>query len=444
MHTYFQHIYLGSVRNDGGAKMSTNSLDIKFDMSKPPIRQRWFLRPITWAVSFPTVWKHRLKIHKTGIEGLKPPYILLCTHMAFMDFMVTTAAIFPHRGHYVVAIDGYIGREWLLRNVGAICKRKFTNDITLIKNIRKTIDRGDILVLYPEARYSLAGTTAVLPDSLGKLVRFAGAPVAVLNMHGNYLNSPCWNLKNRKVPLEADFSQILTAQETSSLPVEEINNRIRKAFAYDEYKWQKDNQIHITDKSNAEGLHKVLYQCPSCKMEFHMESAGVQIWCSHCGKHWTMSTLGELKAQTGETEFSHVPDWYEFQRMEVRRQIEAGTYEVSDDVDIDSLPNARGYINIGHGRLTHNMNGFRLEGGDSGKDPILLKTPASMYSCHIEYDYDKRGDCIDLSTLQDTYYIYPLNLRCCVTKIALATEELFYFQKASDMIKTMSASADSV
>jgi len=63
------------------------------------------------------------------------------------------------------------------------------------KNIRKTIDRGDILVLYPEARYSQAGTTAVLPDSLGKLVRFAGAPVAVLNMHGNYLNAPCWNLK---------------------------------------------------------------------------------------------------------------------------------------------------------------------------------------------------------------------------------------------------------
>jgi len=331
-----------------------------------------------------------------------------------------------------------------VRNDGAICKRKFTNDITLIKNIRKTIDRGDILVLYPEARYSLAGTTAVLPDSLGKLVRFAGAPVAVLNMHGNYLNSPCWNLKNRKVPLETDFSQILTAQETRSLPVEEINNRIRKSFAYDEYQWQKDNQIHIADKNNARGLHKVLYQCPSCKTEFRMESAGVQIWCSHCGKHWSMSTLGELEAQHGETEFSHVPDWYEFQRREVRRQIESGTYEVSDDVDIDSLPNARGYINIGRGRLTHNMSGFRLERGDAGKGPFLLKTPASMYSCHIEYDYDKRGDCIDLSTLLDTYYIYPLNLRCCVTKIALATEELYYFQKASDMIKTMSASADSV
>ena len=411
--------------------MRTNSLDVKFDMSKPPIRQRGFLRPVTWAASFPVVWLHRLKIKRTGTKDLKPPYLLLCTHMAFMDFMVTTSAIFPHRGHYVVAIDGFIGREWLLRNVGAICKRKFTNDITLVKNIRRTIDRGDILVLYPEARYSLAGTTAVLPDSLGKLVRFAGVPVAVLNMHGNYLNSPCWNIKSRNIPLAADFTKLLTAEETKTLSVDEINSRIREAFAYDEYKWQKDNEIKITCKENAKGLHKVLYQCPNCRTEFKMESGGVQIWCGECGKHWTLSPFGELKADNGETEFGHVPDWYEFERREVRRQIEEGTYEVKDEVDIDALPNARGYIHIGHGHLTHNLDGFILETDHTG-GVLLIKTPASMYSCHIEYDYDKRGDCIDLSTASDTYYIYPLHLRNCVTKIALATEELHYLQRTSE------------
>jgi hypothetical protein len=51
----------------------------------------------------------------------------------------------------------------------------------------------------------------------------------------------------------------------------------------------------------------------------------------------------------------------------------------------------------------------------------------SMYSCHIEYDYlGKHGDCIDLNTLEDTYYIYPEGSDFSVTKIALATEELYY------------------
>ena len=96
----------------------------RFDMAKKPQRQKNYLRPVTWLLSFPSVWKHRLKINKVGMKGLKPPYVLLSNHTSFMDFKVMTAAIFPHRANYVVAIDGFIGREALLRKVGCICKRK--------------------------------------------------------------------------------------------------------------------------------------------------------------------------------------------------------------------------------------------------------------------------------------------------------------------------------
>ena len=407
--------------------MKIKNADLKFDMARPPVRQRWFLRPITWIGSFPEAWIRRLKIFRHGTTGLKPPYLLLCTHSSFMDFKVTTAAIFPHRANYVVAIDGFIGREWLLRNAGGICKRKFINDITLIKQIKRVFAQGDILALYPEARYSLVGTTAVLPDSLGKLIRLAKVPVAVLNIHGNYLNSPCWNLAKRGIPATADFSKILSAEETQSLPVDEINRRVRAAFIYDEYQWQAENKIEVKYAENAKGLHKVLYQCPACRTEFEMDSAGTRIWCNHCQKVWLLTPKGKLEATEGDTEFSHIPDWYEFQRREVREQIEAGTYEVKDEVDIDSLPNAKGYINLGHGQLVHNLDGFKLEARFADETFLLQKRPASMYSCHIEFDYDARGDCLDLSTHNDTYYIYPLNLRCCVTKIALATEELYQY-----------------
>lgn len=127
----------------------------RFDMAKPPISTRWYLRPITWLLSFPDVWKHRVIIRKHGTEGLKSPYLLLCNHNAFMDFKVATAAIFPHRANYVVAIDGFLGREWLLRNVGCICKRKFTNDTTLVRQLAKVVEKGDIAVVYPEALFPL-------------------------------------------------------------------------------------------------------------------------------------------------------------------------------------------------------------------------------------------------------------------------------------------------
>ena len=107
-------------------------------MKAPPVRTKWYLRPLTYLLSAPDVYKHGCIITKMNTDGLKPPFVLLCNHNAFMDFKVATKAIYPWRANYVVAIDGFIGREKLLRNVGCICKRKFTNDITLIKQLQRT------------------------------------------------------------------------------------------------------------------------------------------------------------------------------------------------------------------------------------------------------------------------------------------------------------------
>ena len=401
----------------------------RFDMKKKPIPQRHYLRPVTWLLSYPEVWLRRLVITRTKMEGIKPPFLLLCTHMAFIDFKVTTAALFPHRANYVVAIDGFIGREWLLRNAGGICKRKFTNDLTVVRQIKEVLHtNGDILALYPEARYSLCGTTAVLPDSLGKIAKLMGMDVVMLNMHGHYLNSPAWNLKKRGVPIASDLSLVASANETKSLSPEELNTRIRAAFEYDEYRWQKENKIAITFKKRAEGLHKVLYQCAHCQTEYEMYSFGSTIACKACRKEWEMGIYDELSASKKAadeeqliTEFSHIPDWYEWERSNVRREVEQGTYSLDLPVMIEALPNARGYIPIGMGRLVHDMNGFTM----STEGLFLHKDIPSMYSCHIEYEYKNKGDCIDLSTLDDTYYLYPKEKPFSVTKVALATEELY-------------------
>jgi 1-acyl-sn-glycerol-3-phosphate acyltransferase len=407
---------------------------IRFDMKRKPVRQRHYLRPVTWLLSYPTTIKRKLKIYKKNMEGVKPPYLLLCTHHAFNDFKVTTAAIFPHRANYVIAIDGFIGREWLLRQVGGIGKRKFTNDVQLVRQIRHVLTKqGDILALYPEARYSLVGTNAVLPASLGKMAKLLGVPVVMLNMHGNYLNSPCWNLHQRGNRLEADLSLLFTPQELVTSSVSSINDRINKAFEYDEYRWQKENNIIIDYPKRAEGLHKVLYQCAHCKSEYSMSSKDSTLVCNCCHKEWHMSTLGELEAvkkaddETSlHTEFTHIPHWYEYQRAQVKKEIEHGTYHINLTVTVDALPNAKRYIRLGKAQLTHSLSGFTLSGMFDGESFELKKSVESMYSCHIEFDYFGKGDCIDLSTLDDTYYLFPEGNEFSVTKIALATEELFF------------------
>ncbi len=431
----------------------------RFDMAKPPVRTRWYLRPITILLSLPDVWKHRARITKVRTEGLKPPFVLLCNHNAFMDFKVATKAIFPKRANYVVAIDGFIGREKLLRNVGCICKRKFTNDVVLVRQLHQVIKNGDIAVIYPEARYSLCGTTAVLPESLGKLCKFLKVPVVTMICHGHHVNSPFWNLHDRGIkPTEAEMTCIFTPEELAATPVDEINRRIVEMFQYDDYAWQKERGIATKYEGRAEGLHKVLYQCPACGTEFRMNSKGSKLFCEACGASWTMSPLselsrdegsgaaGEIGAETAATgakaladsagfDMTHIPDWYEWERANVRAEVEAGTYSSGDlEVHVDSLPNAKKFVRLGNGTMRHDMTGFHVNGTDDEGYPFSMEIAAeTQYSVHIEYEYlGKFGDCVDLNTLEDTWYTYPHGRDFAITKMALATEELYYYYRRRD------------
>lgn len=403
----------------------------RFDMKKPPRQCRWFLKPVAWMIAFPGIWSHKTRIDKTGMGDIKPPYLLLGNHNAFFDMNVSAAATFPRLGNYVVAIDGFIKREWLLRNIGCICKRKFTNDFQVIKHLKRVVDRGGIAVLYPEARYSLCGTTAPLPESLGKLCKLLGVPVVTLICHGNHINHPFWNTRHERkvVPTEAEMTVLLTKDEVNELSTDEINERLVSKFQYDDFKWQLEKHIKVDCKDRAVGLEKILYRCPHCNSEFTMRSSGTQISCTACGKSWNMTEYGTLEAVEGETEYAHIPDWYEWERQTVREEVENGTYTSGElPVYVKSLPNAKGYIELGHGTMVHDMNGFSVDvTGSKGEQYSMKKTVPSLYSCHIEYEYlFKDGDCVDLNTLEDTWYTYPYDKPFSVTKMALATEELYY------------------
>jgi len=228
------------------------------------------------------------------------------------------------------------------------------------------------------------------------------------------------------MPVEAELDLLFTQEETQKLSVEQLNEKLAASLVYDDYAWQKEKRVRVRTSKRAEGLHHVLYQCPSCRTEYKMTSSGSLLSCGHCGKSWVLSEYGELTATEGETEFPHIPDWYEWQRLNVRREVETGTYSFESEVRIESLPSSKGFITFEKpGHLTHDMEGFTLTGEYDGEPFTLSWKAPTQYSCHIEYNYKGRGDCVDLSTYDDTFYLFPKKEAHSVTKLALATEELY-------------------
>ena len=409
----------------------------RYNTARYPIRQPLALTYLIWVLSRCALIGKKWKVEKINMEGLKPPYMMLSNHMYFIDFELAAMGTGGHRINNVMSIDGYYRRPWLIELIGGICTRKYTMDLHLVKSINKVLKRGDVLSMYPEARYSPCGVLSYMPDSLGKLVKMNKVPVVAVVHHGNHLHSPFWNFrKKRKVPLHTTMTQILTAEQIKAMTVEEINAALREALWYDDYQYQKDNGIRITEPYRAEGLHKVLYQCPACGKEHEMASEGTELFCKACGKRWNLNEDGSLSALSGETEFPHVPDWFFWERSQVEQQIEEGTYSFEDEVEVFSMPRCWKFEKLGKAKLRHSIEeGWILEGHYNGEDYYIHRRPNQTNSLHIEYDYCyiRPEDCVDISTENDSFYCYPLTRTDVVTKLAFATEILYERSKAKVM-----------
>ena len=401
----------------------------RYKTAKYPIRQPKFFVYLIWLLSRMMLIGKKYKVEKINMDGLKPPYMMLSNHMYFIDFELAAMGTLPHRVNNVVSIDGYYRRPWLLTLIGAICTRKYTMDLHLVKSINKVLKRGDILSMYPEARYTPAGTLNYMPESLGKLIKMNKVPVVAVVHRGNHVHSPFWNFRQkRKVPLHTTMTQILTAEQVKSMTVEEINQAVKEGLAYDDYAYIKDNGIRVTESFRAEGLHKVLYHCPHCGVESKMDSKGTALFCTACGKRWHMNEDCTLTATEGETEFSHIPDWYAWERTQVEQQIADGTYRFEDEVEVFSMPRCWKFEKLGKAKIRHTIEeGWVIEGHYRGQDYRIQREPIQQNSLHVEYDYCylRPEDCFDISTENDSYYCYPETAKNVLTKLAFATEILY-------------------
>lgn len=401
-----------------------------FDRAKTPPRQNIILLPFIWLICKIVTGPYKLEIEKKNMEGIKPPFLVYGSHNSFMDFYVTPLALKPYRANYISELEGFeFFGEWIYRRIGCLGTRKFINDQHLVKNIGKVIKRGDIMVIYPEARYANVGTNSHLTPSIAKLAKLLKVPVVTINMHGNYLQQPIWNLKERKgARLKAELKCVVRPEEVGKLSVDEIFSRISNELQYDEYKYQLENKISIKDEWRAEGLHYPLYRCRKCGKDFAMTSSGSKITCKFCGDSYEMDEYGVLNSTEGKK--IHIPDWYEWQRGFVHDEIREGKYKLDIPVRIWALPNSVNFVDCGEGRLIHDNNGFSLEFDNyrSEKHETLVFPAKSMISIHTEYDYRGiYGPCVTLSTYDDTFFIYPTDESRDVfnpTKIQFATEYL--------------------
>lgn len=395
-----------------------------FDMKKRPCKPSVLLMPLIWGASYLLTRRFGLKIKKTGMKEIKPPYLVISMHQGFSDYYIAPLSVFPHRASYVSDMEGFAAfGDTLYRKIGCIGTRRFVTDVSTLHNVKYALKKNrNIVFLFPEARHSNVGTTSQLPDNLGRLIKYLGVTVAVLSIHGSYLASPFWDEEHtRKTPMEAELRLLYTAEELENVGEAEVAEAVNKALQYDEYKWQYENKIMIAYKNRAEGLSAVLYQCRRCGREFVTCDSGSELFCTECGARWEMSEYGQL-VDRDSGEILHIPDWYEWERRNVSEEITAGEYQQEYSVTVEALPNEKGFVPMGSGRLVHGAEGFTLYLEKDGSR--LFFGTKNLYTVQTEYNYKGKGKCLVLSTRDCCYYVYCDGKNFNPTKLQFAAEEI--------------------
>lgn len=401
----------------------------KLDMHQKPIKMRWYLAPLLWMVVPFTMLSYKKKIEKVGFKKIKGGCLVISNHMSFEDFKFMLRIIQPRRSYFISSIDEFIGKEWIMRRLGCIPKKVHYRDMALVRNIVRLLKKGNLVTIYPEATYSFAGVTNEFDQGLGKLAKLANVPVIVIQHYGNYLYSPRWNTKpkNKEVPLLARAIQVVNKEEVSSLTEHEIQERINNAFYYDEYKYQRDNNILIKSKTKANKIERILYRCPHCNNEKCITGEGNLIKCSSCNTTYEIDELSVLHNLNGNTIFTSISDWFMWQRESVIEELKNDTLNVKFPVKISKFLNSKlGFDHkFANGYAVLDKNGIHIQAkiNETNEDFTFDYNEKANNTIHLTYDVKGCQDSgFEVHNATDSYMVYPLD-NTSIIKVRFAIEE---------------------
>ena len=210
------------------------------------------------------------------------PKVYLSNHLSSYDIYHCYMMAVPDRpaligNRYFLRFKG---SRFFMNRLGFIPKSLFTPDLETVKKVLKYVKDDTSILMFPEARLSIDGTTSTLTNGTVSLLKKLGITIVVLNVSGNYFANSKVRMAKKRCKVEVRVKRIIENDELASLDASTLNNLLVENLAHNEYEYAKE---HIyKDKNKAENLDAVLYHCPKCNREFTLTANGNSISCD-CG-----------------------------------------------------------------------------------------------------------------------------------------------------------------
>lgn len=376
---------------------------VKSCIKQPEYKKpNFFIYFVLWCATMYARFKFNIYVDKAGIKAvrkIKSPVLVIGNHLSPLDFILMANMMYPKRLSFVVAANMYYDKRyaWAIRLLGrCIPKKQFEADFECVKSIKNMIDAGVSVALYPEGRCSIDGTGGKMNDSIVKLIKWLNVPVIAVRGKGFYLTRPKYASDMRRGRVEASVREIITPEESKTLPLAEIRKRILDILDYNDFKYQSDNNIAFKGKKGtAAGLENLLYKCPKCGAEFSHTAAGNIIKCGKCGNTVEIRENGELIPSEGSVAFGRIDLWYNYQKEELSKEIDAAeNYTLSSFVTLSEADDREeGFRDIDKGVLSLSADGFSFAGEKVKDLQFYITSPPTLsvdIMSHIDFFRDNQ------------------------------------------------------
>jgi uncharacterized membrane protein YdjX (TVP38/TMEM64 family)/1-acyl-sn-glycerol-3-phosphate acyltransferase len=347
------------------------------------------------------------------VDQLQTPCIVLCNHGSFIDFAYAGTLIRETSPNFVVARLYFYKKlvNDFIRSFGCFPKSMFTLDLDSVKNCLRVLKNGGVLAMMPEARLSTVGKFEDIQKETFAFLKSAGVPVYTVMIHGDYLAKPKWGGKMRRGALvESTLEQLFTAEELKLLSREEIEEKTLAALYYDEFEWLATHpELHYRTRKFAEGLENILTICPKCHARHSFTAKGHTLRCEACDY---TATLTDRYAFTEKAPFANFAEWYDWQRAELARAIEADPdFALTSPVVLKhSSKDGKTMLRVaGKGVCTLNRQGLTYKGTRDGEEVEKLFPLSSIYRILFG-----AGEDFEIYEGKEIFYFCPEEPRSCV------------------------------
>lgn len=385
------------------------------------------VRAISWAFSKLAFGR---KMLRNEIKNAKGPFVIIANHEAALDFVNLIGATRTPMT-FVISNSFYstLPFKRAMDKMGVIPKQQFQTSLKDLTTMKRVIDEGRILVIYPAGLMCEDGRSTPIPAATYDFLKWLKTDVYVARTSGTYFTMPKWSSGIRRGRTYMDIYKLFDKEAIAEADTAEIKKKTDAALEFDAYHEQEILHVKYRHGDNIEGLENVLYMCPCCHGEFsiHVKDHNT-LFCHKCGYAEQSDEYAFLhKISDVGKEIRYPSTWSRRIYYHLRRQINRGEVtDISTRVAIHMLPppGKSKFVPVGEGLFKLERSLITLDGFINGEKTEITVSTASFASLPFspgKYFEIQKGDVI--------YRLYPEDGRIVMKIVNMV--KIFYEMNAA-------------